>query len=138
MNPETYGWYQCDEEDYDSNASPEEQAEMLAAKNKYAAELIAGMRSAVATVPPYCERPQTDEADEERALVSMRAAESAEFRCISCFSEISLQEDCFNNHLCDHCAHGLDVAADANSQRAYRTCEHGTSLSLCPACSDLA
>lgn len=25
-NPDTYGWYQCDEEDYDSGTPPEEQA----------------------------------------------------------------------------------------------------------------
>lgn len=27
MNPNTYDWYQCDEEDYDSSASLEEQRE---------------------------------------------------------------------------------------------------------------
>lgn len=55
-DPETYPWTQADPEDYDSNASPEEQAEMLAARKQYAAQLIAGMRSAVATVPSYFER----------------------------------------------------------------------------------
>lgn len=54
---------------------------------------IAEMRAAVATVPSYCERPQTDADDR---FVSRRA------------------------------------------RLAVDTCEHGTSLSLCPACSDLA
>lgn len=56
MNPETYPWTQADPEDYDSNASPEEQAEYASARKQYAAQLIAGMRAAVASVPSYCER----------------------------------------------------------------------------------
>lgn len=63
-NPETYGWYQCDAEDYNSNDSPEEQAEALRARQDYMAQQIAAMRAAVATVPSYCERYQ-DEALED-------------------------------------------------------------------------
>lgn len=65
MNPETYDWYQCDEEDYNSNDSPEEQAEALRARQDYAAQLIAAMRAAVAQVPPYCERYQNEAALEQ-------------------------------------------------------------------------
>jgi hypothetical protein len=56
MNPETYPWSQCDPEDYDSNASPEDQAEMAAARKQQAEVTLASMRKAVAGVPSYCER----------------------------------------------------------------------------------
>lgn len=57
-NPETYDWCQTDEEDYNSNDSPEEQAEAERARQDYAAQQIAAMRAAVAEVPSYCERYQ--------------------------------------------------------------------------------
>lgn len=60
MNPNTYEWTQADAEEYDSNAPPEEQAEYAAARKRYAARLIAGMRQAVASVPSYCERKLVD------------------------------------------------------------------------------
>lgn len=63
-NPETYDWSQCDAEDYNSNDSPEEQAEDLRAHKDHAAQLIAAMRAAVAQVPPYCERYQCEVAED--------------------------------------------------------------------------
>lgn len=55
-NPNTYPYYQCDEEDYNSNDSPEEQAEMAAARQRHATSLLAAMREAVSEVPSYVER----------------------------------------------------------------------------------
>lgn len=55
-NPNTYDWYQCDEEEYNSNDSPEEQAESARAAKECAQKTIAAMRAAVAQVPSYCER----------------------------------------------------------------------------------
>ena len=80
-NPETYGWYQCDEEDYNSNDSPAEQAHAELARKQYTARLIAAMRTAVAEVPAYVERPQ--DAVEERY----------EFACTMCGWEKTLHVD---------------------------------------------
>lgn len=60
MNPNTYEWTQADPETYDSNASPEEQAEYTSARKRYAAQLIQRMRKVLASVPSYCERTLVD------------------------------------------------------------------------------
>lgn len=81
-NPNTYDWYQCDEEDYDSGTPPDEQTATapLSAEECYDAtvaearaadesdECAAALREAwgaLQAVPAYCERYQCDMAHEE-------------------------------------------------------------------------
>lgn len=120
MNPETYPWTQADEEDYDSNASPEEQAEALASRERYTAQLIAGMRAAVATVPSYCERPQAeetydqlvcearqmDDAEETAAWLAENAARAE----LAAFEQSYLEEHGVYPALCDLPEHLIYVA----------------------------
>lgn len=116
MNPETYGWYQCDEEDYDSNASPEEQAEALTAKKQYAAQLIAGMREAMATVPSYCERyqPGCYSCGETNPAILVRCSQCKRLVCLK--HQVGAPEA----SLCDECTEPLFRGENARFQRAMK------------------
>lgn len=54
MNPNTYGWYQCDPEEYDTSVPPEEQASWQAEWERLNAEREDA--EAYGSVPPYVER----------------------------------------------------------------------------------